>query len=109
MKVITQKDELGKVVYDSKLIKDVVKCSLTEVKGVVLPLEKSRQESESIKIEHIGDEIYVNVFVKLLASVNVHDTAGQIQKTIKDMVESSYGFKVQAVDVHVIDVEFEEH
>ena len=109
MKVITEKDELGKVVYDSKLIKDIVKCSLGEVKGVVTYPENSKQANDSIKIEHIGDEIYVNVFIKILSSVNVHDTASQIQRTIKDMVESTYGFKVQTVDVHVIDVQFEEH
>ncbi|MCM1043834.1 MAG: Asp23/Gls24 family envelope stress response protein [Corallococcus sp.] len=109
MKVITKKDELGKVVYDSKIIWNIVDCALSEVKGVIKYPVQSKQWLESIKVDNLGDEIFINVFVKLHASVNVKETASDIQSTVKNALENTYGFKVHEVNVHVIDVEFDEN
>ncbi len=109
MKVVTKRDEAGRLVYSSEIIRDIVDCAIGEVDGVVKYPEQSKQARESIKVDQVGDEMYVDVYVKLHCSVNVSDAASQIQHTIKSTIESMTEFKVRDVNVHVTDVEFDEN
>lgn len=109
MKVVNKHDESGRLVYSSEIIRDIVDCALSEVKGVVKFPENTKQERESIKVEQIGDEMYIEVYVKLMYNVEVSDIASNIQNTVKETIENMTEFKVKDVNVHVIDVEFEEN
>ena len=106
MKVVNKKDMSGRLVYSSDILRDIVDCALGEIEGVVKFAENTKQSRESIKIEQIGEEMYVDVFVKLMFNVEVSDISGSIQNTIKSTIESMTEFKVKDVNVHVIDVEF---
>ena len=105
MKVVTKQDTSGRLVYSSEILHDIVDCALGEVAGVVKFAENSKQAKEAIKIEQIGEEMHVDVFVKLLCTEEVSDVASRIQSTIKGTVENMTEFKVRDVNVHVIDVE----
>ena len=107
MKIINKRDEFGNVIYDSKIAINIVDCALSEVKGVIKYPPQSKQAKESIKIEFIGDDLYIDVYVKVLSTVKVSETAGELQSAIKNALENTYGFRVADVNVHVIDVEFE--
>ena len=109
MKVVNRFDETGRLVYSSDIIRDIVDCALSEVEGVVKYAENSKQARESIKVEQVGDEMFIDVYVKLRYNVEVSDVASSIQSTIKNTIESMTEFKVKDVNVHVIDVEFEEN
>ena len=109
MKVVNRFDETGRLVYSSDIIRDIVDCALNEVDGVVKYIENSKQARESIKVEQAGDEMFIDVYVKLRYNVEVSDVASGIQSTIKNTIESMTEFKVKDVNVHVIDVEFEEN
>lgn len=109
MKVVNRFDESGRLVYSSDIIRDIVDCALNEVDGVVKYNENSKQARESIKVEQIGDEMFIDVYVKLRYNVEVSDVASSIQSTVKNTIESMTEFKVRDVNVHVIDVEFEEN
>lgn len=109
MKVVNRFDESGRLVYSSDIIRDIVDCALSEVEGVVKYAENSKQARESIKVEQVGDEMFIDVYVKLRYNVEVSDVASSIQSTIKNTIESMTEFKVKDVNVHVIDVEFEEN
>lgn len=109
MKVVNRFDETGRLVYSSDIIRDIVDCALNEVEGVVKYAENSKQSRESIKVEQVGEEMYIDVYVKLRFNVEVSDVASSIQSTIKNTIESMTEFKVKDVNVHVIDVEFEEN
>ena len=100
MKVVNRFDETGRLVYSSDIIRDIVDCALNEVDGVVKYIENSKQARDSIKVD---------VYVKLRYNVEVSDVASAIQSTIKNTIESMTEFKVKDVNVHVIDVEFEEN
>lgn len=95
--------------YSSEIIRDIVDCALNEVEGVVKYPAKSKQARDSIKVEYIDDEVYLDVYVKLAYNVEVSDVASNIQSTVKNTIESMTEFKVKDVNVHVIDVEFEEN
>ena len=109
MKVVNRFDEAGRLVYSSEILRDIVDCALSEVDGVVKYAENSKQARESIKIEQVSDEMFVDVYVKLRYNIEVSDVASSIQNTIKNTIESMTEFKVKDVNVHVIDVEFEEN
>ena len=109
MKVVNKFDETGRLVYSSEIIRDIVDCALNEVDGVVKYPVKTKQSRESIKTEYVDDCVYVDVFVKLAYNVEVSDVASNIQNTIKNTIESMTEFKVKDVNVHVIEVEFEEN
>ena len=109
MKVVNRFDESGRLVYSSDIVRDIVDCALNEVDGVVKFIENSKQARESIKVEQVADEMFIDVYVKLRYNVEVSDVASSIQSTIKNTIESMTEFKVKDVNVHVIDVEFEEN
>ncbi len=109
MKVVNRFDESGRLVYSSEIIRDIVDCALNEVEGVVKYADGSRQARDSIKIEYVGDDVFVDVFVKLAFNVEVSDVASNIQNTVKNTIESMTEFKVKDVNVHVIEVEFQEN
>lgn len=109
MKVVSRQDESGRLVYSSDIIRDIVDCALSDVEGVVKYPENTKQARESIKVELISDEMYIEVYVKLMYNVEVSDVASSIQNTIKETIENMTEFKVRDVNVHVIDVEFEEN
>lgn len=109
MKVVSRQDESGRLVYSSDIIRDIVDCALSDVAGVVKYPENTKQSRDSIKVELISDEMFIEVYVKLMYNVEVSDVASSIQNTIKETIENMTEFKVRDVNVHVIDVEFEEN
>ena len=109
MKVINRFDGTGRLVYSSEIIRDIVDCALGEIDGVVKYPSSSKQARESIKVEVVEDEVFIEVFVKLAYNVEVSDVASSIQSTVKNVIENNTEFKVRDVNVHVIDVEFEEN
>ena len=109
MKVINRFDASGRLVYSSEIIRDIVDCALGEVEGVVKYPDNSKQARESIKVELVDDEVFIEVYVKLQYNVEVSDVASSIQSTVKNSIENNTEFKVRDVNVHVIDLEFEEN
>ena len=108
MKVVTKQDGTGRLIYSSEILTDIVHCALDEVKGVVRA-QDSRKISDDVRIEQIGDRIEVDVFVKLLWTVEVSDVASRLQNTIKSTIESMTEFRVKDVNLHVIGVEVNEN
>lgn len=108
MKVINKQDNSGRLVYNSTIVRDIVDCALGEVDGVVKYSENNRQARDSVRVEQLDSgEMYIDVYVKLMFDVEVSDVASRIQSSVKNTIESMTEFKVKAVNVHVIEVEFE--
>ena len=111
MKVVSKNDNSGKVVYSSEIVKSVVDCAIAEIDGVVMEddeLKSGRRNKNHIKVDYVGDYIYIDVYVKLLYNVNVTEVASKIQYSIKSTLETMTEFKIKDVNVHVTDVEFSE-
>ncbi len=109
MKVVNNQNESGRLVYSVDIVRDIVDCAIGEVDGVVKYPENSRQAKDSIKVEQVGDDLFVDVYVKLMFNVEVSDVASKLQSTIKNTIENMTEFKVKFVNVHVIEVEFLEN
>ncbi len=109
MKVVNKGDDSGRLVYNSDIIQDIVACALTEISGIIMYEPNSRQARDSIKVDQVNDEVYVDVFVKLRYDVEVNDVASTIQNTIHNTIEAMTEFKVKDVNVHVLEVGFDEN
>ena len=110
MKVINKQDTNGRLVYNSDIVRDIVDCAIGEVDGVVKVPENSRQARDSISVEQLEDgSMYIDVYVKLMCDVEVSDVASRIQSSVKGTIESMTEFKVKSVNVHVIEVEFDDN
>lgn len=107
MKIVSNNDESGKVVYNDHILYDIVNCALTEVDGVVVFAPQSKQAKRCVRLEQMADKsINVAVFVKMLHNVSVSEVASKIQRAVKTAIEANTEFKVHSVDVHVVEVEF---
>lgn len=113
MKIVSKNDGSGKVVYSSEIVKGVVDCAIAEIDGVVKydkrTKESKKQTNNYIKIDHVGDSLYIDVYIKVLYNVNVSDVASKVQSAIKNTLETMTEFVVKDVNVHVIDVQFEDN
>jgi len=110
MKVVAKSDKNGKVVYSSDILNSIVQCAAEEVEGVVKyqpGLSKiNKKFKNGVKIESVGDFIYIDVFVKLQHNVKVKEVSFKIQESVKNTIESMTDFKIKDINVHVVDVEF---
>jgi len=110
MRIVSKPNESGKTVYTSEIICQIVKCAFDEIKGAKLATPKSSTVSgrykQGIKVDTVGDEVYIDVFVKQNHDVAVRDTAFKIQQSIKNSLEAMTDFKVKDININIIDVDY---
>lgn len=111
MKVVSKKDNTGKVVYNSSIVQSVIECALDEIDGVVKydPTNKTQKQAKNyIRVDYVDDYLYVEVFVRLNYAATIPEVASKVQSNIKNSIESMTEFKVKDINVHIVDVAFEE-
>jgi len=110
MKVISNGDEKGKVVYSSDILYNLVLCAMKEVDGVVdfdINDLKSAKKQKMVKIETSNQYVYVDVYVKVRPDVKVPEVAFNIQHSIKNAFDTMVDFKIKEINVHIIEVKME--
>ena len=98
----TNDDKSGKVIYNSGIVHNIVVLAIGEVEGAT-PLP-GKKNGISLFIEKDG--IYADVSVIVKYGYNVPELAYRIQQSVKQSVENMTHYKVAEVDVHVLDVVF---
>ena len=101
---LNPEDKDGKVVYNTGIVRGIVSLAISEVEGAQPLLGK--KSGISLYIEKDG--IYADVSVIVKYGYNVPELAYRIQQSIKQSVENMTHFKVAEVDVHVLDVVFDD-
>jgi shikimate kinase len=94
----------GKVVYNAGIVKSIVALAVNEVEGT-LPLHNNKN---GIVLFLEKDGIYADVSVVVEYGYNVPELAYRIQQSVKNNVETMTKYKVAKVDVHIMDVIFED-
>lgn len=97
--------ENGKVVYSKGILRDIISNAVAEVEGTV-PNTAGKRNGISFFVEKDG--VYVDVSVSVRYGYNVPELAYRIQQSVKQSIENMTSFKVAEVDVHVLDVNFDE-
>ena len=104
IKLSSNEKQSGKVVYNAGIVQNIVELAVAEVEGTV-PAQ-GKKNGISLYIEKDG--VYADVSVVVKYGYNVPELAYRIQQTVKQSVENMTHFKVAQVDVHILDVVFEE-
>ncbi len=112
-----QKSELGKVEISPEVIEVIAGIAASEVDGVATMrgnfatgvAEKlgRKNHGKGVKVE-LGEEgITVDVSVVISYGVSVPEVAKLIQSNIKQALQTMTAIELQAVNVHVVGVQFE--
>ena len=94
----------GKVVYNAGIVQNIVTLAVAEVEGT-LPLQ-GKKSGVSLFIEKEG--VYADISVVVKYGYNIPELAYRIQQTVKQSVENMTHYKVVKIDVHILDVVFDE-
>lgn len=103
-KLGSSEKQSGKIVYNAGIVQGIVALAVNEVDGTVaLPGKKN-----GISLYLEKDGIYADVSVIVKYGYNVPELAYRIQQSVKNNVETMTKYKVAKVDVHIMDVIFED-
>ena len=97
--------ESGKVVYSKGILRDIISNAVAEVEGTA---QNTAGKKNGISFFVEKDGVYVDVSVSVRYGYNVPELAYRIQQSVKQSIENMTSFKVAEVDVHVLDVNFDE-
>ena len=103
-KLTSNEKEKGKVVYNVGILRNIVALAVAEVEGPVAT--SSKRNGISLYIEKDG--VYADVSVGVKYGYNVPELAYRIQQSVKQSVENMTHYKVMEVDVHILDVVFDD-
>ena len=114
--VVTDEDELkDNVTYKKNVVISIVSLATQEISGIasisrksvsVLKSAFSKNINRGIIVEFENNNARIDVFVNVKFGCSVKDVAFRVQENIKSSVESMTEFKVEAVNVHVVGVNF---
>ena len=97
----------GKVIYNSSIVRSIIELAVPKVEGVAINTTGSSKDS--IKLEFSGEyNVSVDVTVSVSYGYNIPDVAYNIQQSIKHNVEAMSEYKIDTIDVHVVDVIFDD-
>ncbi|MDV2685147.1 Asp23/Gls24 family envelope stress response protein [Alkalihalophilus lindianensis] len=112
-----QKSELGTVEISPEVIEVIAGIAASEVEGVATMrgnfaagvAEKlgRKNHGKGVKVELDEDGITVDVSVVISYGVQVPEVAKLIQYNIKQALQTMTAIELQAVNVHVVGVQFE--
>ncbi len=91
----------GYAVLDCYGVVDLVSKSLVDS---ARELMKKESYSKGIKISHINNRIYIDVYCILKYGVSISAVAESLRKSVKYSVENFTGMLVDAVNIHVVGV-----
>ncbi|WP_227938475.1 Asp23/Gls24 family envelope stress response protein [Alkalihalobacillus deserti] len=112
-----QKSELGKVEISPEVIEVIAGIAASEVDGVatmrgnfatgVAERLGRKNHGKGVKVELAEDGITVDVSVVITYGVSVPEVANLIQSNIKQALQTMTAIELQAINVHVVGVQFE--
>ena len=118
VKIVTDEDELkDNVTYKKNVVISIVSLATQEISGIasisrksvsVIKSALSKNINRGIIVEFEGNNAKIDVFVNVKFGCSVKDVAFRVQENIKSSVESMTEYKVAAVNVHVVGVNFSE-
>ena len=104
-KLTSNEKERGKVAYNVRILYNIVALAVAEVEGTV---QNNLAKKNGISLFVEKDGVYVDVSVTVKYGYNIPELSYRIQQNVKQSVENMTNYKVAEVDVHVLDVTFDE-
>ena len=116
--VVTEEDSFkDNVTYKKHVVISIVSLATQEISGIASISRKSvsaiksafsKNINRGIIVDFENNNAKIDVFVNVKCGCSVKDVAFRVQENIKSSVESMTEYKVEAVNVHVVGVNFSE-
>ena len=116
--VVSDEDAMkDNVTYKKNVVISIVSLATQEINGVASISRKSvsaiksafsKNINRGIIVDFENNNAKIDVFVNVKFGCSVKDVAFRVQENIKSSVESMTEYKVEAVNVHVVGVNFSE-
>ena len=116
--VVTEEDSFkDNVTYKKHVVISIVSLATQEISGIASISRKSvsaiksafsKNINRGIIVDFENNNAKIDVFVNVKFGCSVNDVAFRVQENIKSSVESMTEYKVEAVNVHVVGVNFSE-
>jgi uncharacterized alkaline shock family protein YloU len=116
--VVTEEDSFkDNVTYKKHVVISIVSLATQEISGIASISRKSvsaiksafsKNINRGIIVDFENNNAKIDVFVNVKFGCSVKDVAFRVQENIKSSVESMTEYKVEAVNVHVVGVNFSE-
>jgi uncharacterized alkaline shock family protein YloU len=113
------RNDLGIIKVADEVVAIIAGLSATEVKGVagmsggvsagIAEMLGRKNLSKGVKVEVGEKEAAIDLFVVVEFGARIPDVALQIQRNVKNAVESMTGLKVVEINIHVQGVAFEKN
>lgn len=117
--IVAEEDDFkDNVTYKKHVVISIVSLATQEISGIASISRKSvsvfksalsKNINRGIIVDFTSDvNVKIDVFVNVKFGCSVKDVAFRVQENIKSSVESMTEYKVEAVNVHVVGVNFSE-
>jgi uncharacterized alkaline shock family protein YloU len=116
--IVTDEDSFkDNVTYKKHVVISIVSLATQEISGIASISRKSvsaiksafsKNINRGIIVDFENNNAKIDVFVNVKFGCSVKDVAFRVQENIKSSVESMTEYKVEAVNVHVVGVNFSE-
>lgn len=108
-----------RVIADKNILLSIIRIATKETTGVASVVSTFGQKIKhlvnsntldgvSVSYDNKG-KLNIDVYVKLYYNYNVSEVAYKIQKNIKNVVSTMIDYEINDINIHVVDVVFEEN
>jgi uncharacterized alkaline shock family protein YloU len=100
--------EIGKITIAPEVLETTARLTTLAVPGVVRLVSPIRVQRllkrDGVRIEVIGDQVYVKLYVVTDPYINMLHVGRQIQTEVTRAIQDMVGMEVGSVDVYIEDV-----
>ena len=98
---MTHQEELGTIQISEEVVASIASAAVLEVEDVT-----GLMSAKGIRVEMDGDAIMVYVFITVRYGCTIGEVAKKAQNAVYQALESTTGYPVSAVNVHVGGISF---
>lgn len=113
---VSESEELGKLVFANEVIASIASHAAFESAGIAgmnggvvegfAEMLGRKNLTKGVKVEVNGEEVSIEVYVTFKYGTKIYEAAKNMQRNVKNEVESMTGMHVERVTVYIQGVEF---
>lgn len=111
---MTRREELGTIQISEEVVAAIASAAVQEVGDVTGSMNANvsdfmggkKMTTRGVRVEMDGDAIIVNVFITVRYGCSIGEVAKKAQSAVYQALESTTGYPVSAVNVHVGGISF---
>ena len=103
-------ENLGDIKINNEVVKTIASCALSEVEGVIplagkmSPVENISKLTKGVSVEIKENQTEISIEINVEYGIDIYKAAHQLQKAIKNAVETMTGLIVSRVNVSVREI-----